>query len=192
MLSNLSMTTGLAAVGLTKRSFARVILASIVRRLLITDYENSENYDSPAREVSRLLSDRDAMSMYKEIGKKLEGFVLNKGSLYDLVMGLADEHVATLGLIGERIEEGDKLSFDDELVETFMGDVVNYLRQQFSESPHQGARSTGRSLTSSTVEGLRRITQSLTIHDVYPDIAEYLQVRAGTPVLGDPLADYFD
>jgi hypothetical protein len=186
------MTTGLAAVGLTKRSFARVILASIVRRLLITDYENSENYDSPAREVSRLLSDRDAMSMYKEIGKKLEGFVLNKGSLYDLVMGLADEHVATLGLIGERIEEGDKLSFDDELVETFMGDVVNYLRQQFSESPHQGARSTGRSLTSSTVEGLRRITQSLTIHDVYPDIAEYLQVRAGTPVLGDPLADYFD
>jgi hypothetical protein len=107
-------------------------------------------------------------------------------------MGLADEHVATLGLIGERIEEGDKLSFDDELVETFMGDVVNYLRQQFSESPHQGARSTGRSLTSSTVEGLRRITQSLTIHDVYPDIAEYLQVRAGTPVLGDPLADYFD
>lgn len=192
MLDKLTTTTGLAAVGLTKRGFARVILASIVRRLLITDYNDSERYDTPAREVARLLSDRNAMSMYKEIGKKLEGFVLNKGSLYDLVMGLADEHVATLGLIGERIEEGDKLVVDDELVETFMGDVVNYLRQQFVEPPSQGAPSKGRPLTSSVVEGLRRITQSLTIHDVFPDIAEHLTVRSETPVLGDPLALYFD
>jgi hypothetical protein len=192
MLDKVSTTTGLAAVGLTKRGFARVVLASIVRRLLITDYENSDRYDTPAREVARLLSDRAAMSMYKEIGKKLEGFVLNRGSLYDLVMGLADEHVATLGLIGERIEEGDKLIVDDELVETFMGDVVNFIRQQFIEPPQEGAQSKGRPLTSSVVEGLRRITQSLTIHDVYPDISQYLKVRSDTPVLGDPLAQYFD
>lgn len=185
----MNSTTLLAALGLTKKSLARAGLASLFRRVVIHDFEQAELYESPSSEIKRFLADKNMRVMYIRIGKGLESNLFDKGKMYDNFMGLLDEHSGTLSLIGERLEDGEELKVDDEVVDTFIGDMIGVIKSRFVDSddsqklPATGALGAGQPLTSNLVERIKNMSDSLTVEDVFPDLYEHLTPRANGRIL---------
>jgi hypothetical protein len=186
-------TTVLAAIGLTKQSAAHCVIACLFRRIVIQDYHERDAYEPIADEINRFLSDKEFRVLYKVIGKNLSRELFDPGKVYDMIMGLMDEHSATLSLVGERIDAGGGVDIDDEVAQTFIGDVVNYIRSSLSnetesaESPSDASRPS----TSLLGQRIRAISDKLTVVDVFPDIYEHLNpldeertlLKSPTPII---------